>query len=137
MKRGVIALVLLISFCSCHKDEYKQLSKSGTNVEIIRSKEKGGLEFKVRVSQEALLSGADQGKSKQMFFSADSCFKLFDSENRLLYPEVVEPIANGINNKFEYIVTFPKLKTDGKKIKLVYHDKFFSGSHFEFDFNDN
>lgn len=78
--------------------------------------------FMVRVFPDK--KNIEVGKEKiteSFFYHADSCFYLLKN-NVKLYPEYVEPVANGIKGSYEFLVAFSDQDLSLKEYTLVYQD---------------
>jgi hypothetical protein len=49
------------------------------------------------------------------------------------YPVLIQPVASGIKNSFDYLIEFEKPEdADDHDVLLVYQDKFFTSRNYSF-----
>lgn len=128
-----ICLLLLIAGCK-DKGEFKELEKQGITVQLIKKEVGSGLQYNVRIIPNAEYLGSLKSKSEKMYYHADSCFKV-QKQGAMedIIATAVEPIANGLQNQYEYLIYFDDV--DGP-YRFIYHDKYLSGQLLEFDFEN-
>ncbi|MHB8205938.1 hypothetical protein [Mucilaginibacter sp.] len=141
MRRLLFGLVIL-ACCSCKTPTQKWLGnlsafqRAGDDqltVEALktRTKDTTGLTYNVRIypSKQWLDSKTEQG-GVQFNYGMDSCFYL--NAGGIDYkPAMVQPIANGLTNCFEYLVSFdltPAMET--KEADLIYQDKYINRKRY-------
>ncbi|WP_431294711.1 hypothetical protein [Pedobacter sp. P26] len=67
----------------------------------------------------------EHGKEKiteSFLYHADSCFYLLNN-NIKLYPDYVEPVANGIKGSYEFLIGFSNQDLSLKEYMLIYQDQ--------------
>lgn len=114
-------------------DEMKKAAENDSQLSVQAIALKGDdltFTYKIRVFPTSNWKGDKEELIKKMNYNVDSCFyMLFNDE--LKYPESILPIANGMTNNFEYIISFanePKLPSE---TVLVYHDKHISQKEYK------
>ncbi|MBC8054690.1 MAG: hypothetical protein H7Y13_16655 [Sphingobacteriaceae bacterium] len=136
MRLAVLCFILLfLGTVGCKdKGEFRELSKGGITVQLIKKEDGQGIQYNVRIVPDVSHSINIRSKNEQMFYKADSCFFIKQSAGpKKIIAKAVEPIANGLQNQFEYLVYFDNINTS---YSLIYHDKYLSGEIFEFAFEN-
>jgi len=131
-----VMLLMLAVSCDTKRADFAEAGDEQLKVQglKIRKKESPGLvDYQVRVQVINPEIGNEQ-LAASMMYKMDSAFYLANGAVRV-YPEILEPVASGIKNRFEYMVSFKDVKA-GKddKALLVYADKFISRKAYTLEF---
>jgi hypothetical protein len=117
-------LTLLLCFFGCKpKGKFTTIKDEQLMVQAISVPGDSGLTYKVRIYPQKQWQDQKPKLTQKMQYDADSCFYLTKGNLRY-YATDISPIANGMKNNFEYLVSFaalPKNETDS--VMLIYHDK--------------
>jgi hypothetical protein len=106
--------------------EVKQLGEgnyfSGTGSESV---------YDIRIStvNPELFAQVSQGS---MWFKMDSCFWITENGENF-YPEIIEPVANGLKNSFEYVVHFNR--SFDNNANLFFKDTFINNKTYRVALN--
>jgi len=128
MKLLAIILVTIITACTTGKN-YGLSQIEGENYTVhvmkLQGANNGTSGYKVRVlpTQKIL---DEQGKQLQeaLWYQIDSCFYI-TKDDAIIKPDLVQPIANGVVNCYEYMLVFndvPALVGNGE-MTFVFNDR--------------
>lgn len=126
-----VLILLLVYACSEGKKSTSPVVVSSRTIaKAIKESDSMDLRYNVRV----ILPPKASIKNELMYYHMDSCFilKIVGEPDR--FPRLVTPIANGLNNKYEYMVSFgskPK-----SKYQFVFHDKYVNGEQLVLHINE-
>jgi negative regulator of genetic competence, sporulation and motility len=140
MKNKIIASAALscILLISCKRSrEYQETGDKALKVRITELKNErsapGILGFKARLIP-TVEAGSNLKVAVQtsLLYHMDSCFYLhMGAEKR--YPVLIQPVASGIKNSFDYLIEFEKPEdANDHDVLLVYQDKFFTSRNYSF-----
>jgi hypothetical protein len=110
---------------SCHQTGVFEAKDEGLRV-LLRPLESNGTNdteraFSARlIPSNTIMSAMDGNVKTDLAYRMDSCF-YFEDERQKYYPDLVQAVASGSKNSFEYLVSFSESGTRGE---LFYHDKF-------------
>ncbi|TCC87292.1 hypothetical protein EZ428_21560 [Pedobacter frigiditerrae] len=124
-------LIVAIFLMSCNRKESKdQLVDKDLVINALKaSVENGALTYKVRIFHHfkgTALEG--QKMNEKMAYRMDSSFYKV-SEMGKQYADELIPIANGLNNCFEYMVVF--YNSNAGENNLTYKDKYITGKTYQ------
>jgi len=91
---------------------------------ISKSVAGGDISYAARITPEkGLFTAAGKSAKENLMYRMDSCFYLQSGRTKI-YPQLTQPVSNGLKNTFEYLVTFDMPSFDGDKWFFVYEDKY-------------
>jgi hypothetical protein len=146
VKLGLCGM-LLISLGACRTrsqqwvDGLSPFSKQGDTTETVellklKAADTSSLNYSVRIypSKQWLVEKKDK-RSIEMNYEMDSCFYIRNS-GKTFRPVMIQPIANGLADCFEYMVSFDlEPSMEGPKPVLFYRDKFITKNLYSFQLN--
>ncbi|AYL93829.1 hypothetical protein [Mucilaginibacter celer] len=132
---GMLCCALL--GCKQANTNLKQITDSGVTLQVINIKnnDSAATAYKVRIVltgttlPEQVTSEAKHG----LLYNADSLFYISEG-GRKIYPQITQPVANGVANTFEYLVDFDKMAT-GADASMIYHDKYITKKDYQVKLN--
>lgn len=144
-KYGFILMLLAVAACNTQRQKwqdslvaYKEIKDKAMELELMKSPENDTtvLNYKIRIfPAKAWLENQPSNSGYNFNYRMDSCF-FIKAGNVKHYPLFTQPIANGIKNCFEYMVSF---QTDNgikmKELQLMYADKYINGKTYSFELN--
>jgi len=117
---------------------FSKLGDTTESVEILKLKpaDTSSLNYSVRIypGKQWLTDKKDE-QSVEMNYQMDSCIYIRNG-GKTFNAAMIQPIANGLTNCFEYLVSFdlePGMK--GPRPAMVYQDKFISKKQYTFQLN--
>lgn len=118
------------------KGDFIEMKDKDLSIQVMkmnRGEDSDMHEYRIRIVPYSIPSSHTlQG---DMWYKADSTIYLFDGTNKV-YPVIMEPIANGIKNSYEYLLTFSKTTSaDEVKLNLVYADRYINNRTYILDLN--
>ena len=103
------------------------ISKNGTNQDI---------SYGARIIPSAVFKGADSKATKEnLMYRMDSCFYL-QSGWKKIYPQLTQPVSNGLKNTFEYLLTFDMPSFEEDKWFFVYEDRYLNKKKYTLKLTD-
>lgn len=95
------------------------------------------LSYKVRIypSKSWLANNHSTESTGNFYYRMDSAFTM-KYGSQTMRPQLVQPVANGLSNCFEYLISMeitPGIKM--KHISILYQDKFIDGKQYTMDLN--
>lgn len=128
------AIIMLIGLISCtakspsgqyFDNDIKVMAqlKKTTSTDAVQT-------FMVRVfPDQKIIENRKEEITESFLYHADSCFYLLKN-NTKVYPEYVEPIANGIKGSYEFLVEFNDQDFSLKEYTLIYQDKIINNKKY-------
>jgi len=119
--------ITVISACRQNKDVIKQIKVQGLTLMVMKTP--GGPEDADEMTYSARLipdKGLIENKNAvvtAMQYKMDSCFYLQQGKERI-YASLTQPIANGVKDSFEYLLSFERQGIKNNKWDFVYLDKY-------------
>jgi len=97
---------------------------------------KGGPDDGRTLSYQVRLIPVKKVQKTALYYQMDSCFYLLNGTKKI-YASLVQPIANGINGSYEYLLQFEKPPIgEMNQIVPVYQDKYINGKCYDLKTND-
>lgn len=129
MRISVIILIAIITSCSVErKPAFSEIAGENYTIQVMAlpmldddGRTSG---YKVRVLPAQKISD-DQGKQLQekLWYQIDSCFYITQGSAHIK-PELVQPIATGVVNCYEFMLVFEGLSVHGdNEVTLVFDDR--------------
>jgi hypothetical protein len=149
MKRNLLFLIL-ITLPACKTpterwlgglEEFKEIKSGTLSLQALRMKSAANdtteLNYKVRIypSRSWLANNRSAASTRDFYYRMDSAFTL-KYGSQTMRPQLVQPVANGLSNCFEYLISIeitPEIKM--KHISILYRDKFIDGRQYTMDLN--
>lgn len=149
-KAGILLIAAVMLF-SCqspverwldHLAAFKETTSKTLSVQAMKMNaapnDTNSFSYQVRIyPAKAWLEDNAQSQNINFFYHMDSCFSL-KAGAKGFPPAIVQPVSNGISGCYEYLLSFnlePSIK--GRKIELVYQDKFIDGRKYSLQLNGN
>jgi len=141
-ERPIMCLLFSVVFiiaCNTHKGSFKEIKDHGLTIQIIKTigepRNDHAINYSARlVPDKGLISEKDAKVKTELWYGMDSCFYLQSGKKRV-YPEIIQPIANGVAGSFEYMVSFESTDLKDGKWNLVYQDKYLNHRKYQMDSN--
>jgi hypothetical protein len=125
-KRMCAIWVLLVILSGCSKKpahyEYKDEDITIKAMIMDNAADTGETVFTARVIPGKLATRVNDSLKMKMVYSMDSCFYL-QSGKKTTYPNLIQPIANGLSGMFEYMVSFDNSAAAAPGVEIIYQDK--------------
>jgi len=143
---SVFVSLLILALLSCNrnstggKSDFKEIRDSNIIIQLMSLKDSipdtSVIKYGVRIFPDKQIASTLSEKSKEdLWYRMDSSFYLQSGSDKQ-YASVIEPIANGQKNNYEYLLIFDKIpKMDTKKLLLAFNDKFISRKIHYFQLN--
>jgi hypothetical protein len=128
MSRRLILAVLCCCWLACKRPDpgLRLVTYSGFNLHLIniKSADSATTAYKVRVilTETKLKEQVTSEITHGLLYNTDSLFYIQESK-RKVYPILIQPVANGVANTFEYLIDFDK-KENEADASMIYHDKY-------------
>jgi|SRR6185437_7801888 len=139
----LITCLLFAVFGACRRDKnsVKEIKDHGLTVQVIKMEGEpaGGntntASYSARlIPDKGLISEKDSKIKTALWYSMDSSFYL-QAGKKKIYAEIIQPIANGLVNRYEYMLSFDLTGLKGDKWSLIYQDKFLNHRKYIIDKN--
>jgi hypothetical protein len=120
--------VVCFTFMACHKKQaYYESKDRDLVVQVIKMKndvaDTISISYTARVIPDKAMAAANNEEVKTaMMYKMDSCFYI-QIKQKKIYPGIVQSIANGLPNQFEYLVSFDAGILNDDPV-IVYQDKY-------------
>jgi hypothetical protein len=121
-------MALVISCKTSDRNKYREVKGEDYLIQVMPLQMNGdnaeATGYKVRIlPQEKLLNNRSGQLKQSLWYGADSCFYLTTGKKDI-QPELVQAVANGITNCFEYMVVFNSGGfEEGERMSLVFNDR--------------
>ena len=124
----LVLLAMATMLCACKsQNRLLQTGDSSLTVQVMRlpADDKATVSYKVRlITSKSLLEGKTTEQKNAMWYKMDSCFYLQQGTGKI-YAALVQPVANGVSNTYEYLVEFDNDKEIvDDNVAMVYDDKY-------------
>jgi hypothetical protein len=144
-KYGLILLLFAIAACKTSQQNwqndlvtYKEIKDKTMELEVMRApgNDTTVLNYKIRIfPAKAWLENMPPNSGFNFSYKMDSCF-FIRAGNLKQLPLFTQPVANGVKNCFEYLVSF---QADAgikmRSLQLIYADKYINGQTYSFELN--
>jgi len=126
---GFVGAFMALMFSCQHKNaSFNEFKDKDITIQVIQLKDDAGdstLTYKARViPDKKLMIEINRSEKNNLLYRMDSCFYINNGSYKT-YASLVQPVANGVSDTFEYLLAFDVAKADRKdSIKIVYHDKY-------------
>jgi hypothetical protein len=148
MRKIMMPLLFLLFVAACKSPSekwrdslsgYGQLKDQNLQLEAMKMDSPSDstvLNYKVRLYPSKLwLEAHGNGAATHFDYGVDSCFTVSTGMGRYR-PVFVQPVANGIKNCYEYLISFKADQTiKMKPLWLVYADKYIADDKYTLDLN--
>lgn len=146
MKKYGILIIILLAACRTPQQQwldslagYKETKSKTMTLQIMKMTDKKDttvLNYQVRLyPAKDWLENSPPDATNNLNYRMDSCFTL-KAGGRKQNPVFVQPVAGGVKNCFEYLVSFTMDNTvKMKTLQLVYTDRYIDGRTYFFDLN--
>ena len=130
--RIVTGLLILFLAVSCRRvnKSFKESKDADMAFQIMDlpndSADDNTLNYKVRIiPQKKLMETSTMHDKTSMYYDMDSCFYIIDDKHEKIYPSLVQPVANGVKDTYEYLLDF-ELNTGLAKqeLNIIYADRY-------------
>jgi len=121
--------ILSIIFSACdRKSHIDQDKHDGLMVQVIKmpaeANDGGIINFSTRlIPDKNTMADLNQNLRTGLSYRMDSCFYLLNGTHKT-YPNIVQPIANGVSSDFGYLLSFDAVDLKKAKWQLTYQDKY-------------
>lgn len=120
--------VLLLGACSPGRPKVVELKENGLTLQLLKMPVDPGenkeINYSVRlIPEKALLESKDQLAKTALWYRMDSCFYVMAGQKKV-YASIVQPIANGVMGRFEYLLSFEISDLETANWHMVYQDKY-------------
>jgi hypothetical protein len=125
----LLSILIFITACNLtKKPAFREITDDNYTIQVmpLQKNENGSTGYKVRISpKERVLDEAGKQLQDILWYKTDSCFYM-TKDNADIQPELVQPVASGIANCYEYMVLFndeiPSL-SNGAYLEFVFNDR--------------
>ena len=126
--KALFTILIILFLYACHsKSSFRQAGDKDLKIQlenISNSAVDGDISYAARITPEkGLFTSADKSAKEGMMYRVDSCFYLQAGREKV-YPQLTQPVADGLSGTFEYLVTFAIRHFDEHKWNFVYQDKY-------------
>jgi len=128
INRLFLGLVLTSTLGSCgYRSPFLEIKDQDMTIQAMQLKDQNGetdLSYKVRLTlNDKNINSQSSTKNNDLLYRMDSCF--YATENgKKTYPIMVQYVANGVKNSYEYLVQFERNKQSTDSITIVYDDHY-------------
>jgi len=129
MNKGLIGMaVVCFAFMACHKKQaYYESKDRDLVVQVVKMKndaaDTASISYTARIIPDKSVAAVNNEEVKTaMMYKMDSCFYI-QIKQKKVYPGIVQAIANGLPNQFEYLVSFDAGIENNNPV-IVYQDKY-------------
>jgi hypothetical protein len=144
MKNGIKALsccllMALLQACG-NRNSVKQVKDSDMIMEVTQLKgehaDRGTFDYAVRlIPDKKLLAEKDKSYKNSLWYNMDSCFYILNGQKKV-YSNIIQPIANGVNGTFEYMLSFNESDLKAGNWSLIYDDKYLDHKKYTLNLNE-
>ncbi len=143
MKKNIIIsciVSLFIFSCKHASPSFREINDKDFTMQVIElpnvTDEMSSLSYKIRITPaKQLLQQKNREEKNALMYKMDSCFYLQGGINKT-YAALTQPIANGINGSYEYLIQFEIAKQiDRAHLVLTYQDKYINRKTYTIQFN--
>jgi hypothetical protein len=130
MKGCFLSFLIFLVFHSCNPAPvFKQANDKDLTIQLTKlpkvSNDEQIISYKVRLLPvKTIMETKSYNEKNNLWYKMDSCF-YFETGSRKIYPQLVQPVANGISGSYEYLLQFDEdtaLKKDS--LDMVYADRY-------------
>lgn len=132
----LVGCALSLFLAGCKDRNYKVISNGEVSVELMRlpdADRSEGSGYRFRVLPSKVFTGTHLLNTENFWYHMDSCFYT-EKKGVKTYVALVQPVANGTQNNFEYLLQFdPAITSQQDSVRLVYDDRYISRLHYTFN----
>lgn len=128
--------IALVCLASCGKNpKVVELKQAGLVVKLTKLPEdapdNSTISYAVRlIPDKSLLANTDQITKTALQYRMDSCFYVINNHHKV-YANIVQPIADGVADSFEYLLTFNLDNLKMGNWKLTYRDRYLNHRQYQ------
>jgi len=139
MKVCFLFFLIFLFFHSCNPAlVFSQATVIDLTIQLTKlskvNKDEQMISYKVRlVPVKTIMETKSYNEKNNLWYKMDSCF-YFETGSRKIYPQLVQPVANGISGSYEYLLQFDEdtaLKKDS--LDMVYADKYINRKKYKIE----
>jgi len=124
----VVLSALILSACKKKSPQVKEVKDKDLTMQVRVLENTAGstssLDYAIRLIPGKTLDATLDNKTKTaLCYGMDSCFYLL-ADNKKVYSNIVQPIANGVSGSYEYMLSFESTDLKSGKRSLVYQDRY-------------
>jgi hypothetical protein len=138
-QRALFALSFFCLYGCAHKTALRQTADKDLTFQLVDVSNKDAendISYGARIIPSNSFKEADNKAAKEnLMYRMDSCFYL-QSGLKKVYPQLTQPVANGLKRTFEYLVTFDLPSFDEHKWFFVYEDRYLNRKKYTLDLKD-
>jgi hypothetical protein len=129
--RRLLLIFIGLNVAACHsKSTISEIKRAGLTLQVLSlpvdDGDAGALNFAARlVPDKGLLESRGRTATTALWYHMDSCFFLQVGRQKV-YAAMVQPIANGIPGKLEYLLAFEPADLQRANWQLTYQDQYFN-----------
>jgi hypothetical protein len=140
LKRKALFTLMMFVFYGCgHKSGLRQTGDKNITFQLVNISQKGAdndVSYGARIIPAKGLQAANSRTAKEnLMYRMDSCFYLQSGLTKV-YPQLTQPVANGLKSTFEYLVTFDMPSFDENKWFFVYDDRYLDRKKYMLNLKD-
>jgi hypothetical protein len=135
MKKLLITLLILtVMISACRKNKtISQIKHDGLTLfakKMVDDPDNTGIvNYAVKIIPDHKLNEMGQPVRTAMAYRMDSCFYLLNGLSKT-YPDLIQPIANGASDSFEYLLSFRTGDLERAKGLLNYQDRYLNQKNY-------
>ena len=136
-----LLLMFFLSLISCgERRRFHESASPNLTLQVYLMPEeagdKGALSFRVRViPSQTLITSMSKAIRNSMWYGVDSSF-FIRSGKVIIKAAMVQPVADGVNGSFQYLVMFDDIHTQSDKDRLLFLDRYLSKRTYAVKIND-
>jgi len=132
----LLADLLSMQLSACKDRDFKEINNGDVHIQVTRLKgaiQNEGSGFKFRLLPSRNFTATHRLSTENLWYHMDSCFYT-EKDGVKTYVAMVQPIANGVKDNFEYLLQFdPAVTATRDSVRLVYYDKYITRQHYTFN----
>jgi len=125
----IIAAAIMLNF-SCHRagQQVAEVKDKGITVQIspLKDNDVDNLNYKARlVLDKRTAENITPDLKNKFYYQMDSCFYMVDKTGIKRYARLVQSVANGVKDSYEYLLEFDPDQADkSDSVNIVYEDRY-------------
>jgi hypothetical protein len=134
-------VIACLTFMACHnKQQYYESKDHDLTVQIVKMKndaaDTASVSYTARIIPDKTMMTVvnNEDIKTAMMYKMDSCFYMQINKKKV-YPGIVQSIANGLPNQFEYLVSFDIAGISNDNPVIVYQDKYLNKRKYTLKIN--
>lgn len=136
MKKFLFGTCLILEMACKSGDSFIEVKDEKLTIQLTKLQNEEDVtesSYRLRILPDRSLYNDVEAFRHLMWYSLDSTVYI-EGKNGKTYPDMIQPVSNGIKDSFEYLLVFNDEKNSANAIsRLIYDDKYFTKKAYILD----